>query len=116
VLPECLPLICDPIGPGTPFGTWWLIIADVLRVASVIVAIWLLGLIGAAWRRSFPHGGQRDRYASLALFAFVAIATELNDLGDTPSYQLVLSTIAVVLAIRGLRRFDSERPSPPKTP
>jgi hypothetical protein len=115
MLTDCLPLICNPTEPSTPFGTWWLSIADAIRVASVIAAIWLLGRIGAAWRRSFPHGGQRDRYASLALFAFVAIGTELNDLGDIPSYQLVLSTAAVVLAIRGLRRFDTEQPSPPKT-
>lgn len=114
MLPSCLPFYCIPSGPGTPFGTWWLIIADTVRVICVIMAIWLLGGIGAAWRRSYPRSGQRDRFTSLGLLAFVVIGAELQDLGNVPSYRLALSTVAMLLAIRGLLRFDHERPAAPR--
>jgi hypothetical protein len=108
---DCVPLWCNPTYPGTPFGTWYLAIFDVLRVVCVIAALGLIGQVGAAWRRSVYHGGQRDRYAALALFAMIAIGTELADLGNIASYRLVVDIIAVLLAIRGLRRFRGETPA-----
>lgn len=113
MLTGCLPIICSPTGPGVPFGTWYLTLFDVTRVLCVAVSIWLLGSIGAAWRRSYPHGGQRDRYAALGLLALIVIGTEIENLGNIASYRLVLSIVAMLLAVRGLHRFDREQPAAP---
>lgn len=113
MLPDCLPIICSPTGPSTPFATWYLVLFDLARVLCVVAAIWLLGSIGAAWRRSYPHGGQRDRYAALGLLAFVVIGTEIENLGNIASYRLALSIVAMLLAVRGLRRFEREQPAAP---
>ena len=114
VLPLCIPLICSPTGPHLLFGTWYLAIFDATRVVCVIACLVLLGQVGRAWRRSYPHGGQRDRYLALGVFAFVVIGTELENLGNIASYRLVLSAFAVTFAIRGLRRFGHEQPSTPR--
>lgn len=110
---ECTSLWCNPTGPGTPFGTWYIAIFDSCRVLCVIVSMWLISEIAQAWRRSFAHGGQRDRYAALGLFAFIVIANEVSSFGDIASYRLVLSVLAVLLAVRGLRRFRFEQPAIP---
>lgn len=114
MLATCNPLYCNPTYPGLPFGTWYLIIFDSLRVACVITALLLIARISAAWQRSCRHGGQRDRYAALGLFALIAIGTEVTNLGNIASYRLVLGILAISLALRGLRRFAHENPAEPQ--
>jgi len=109
----CLPLICSPDYPHTPFGTWYLAVFDLLRVACVVGCMMLIGMIITAWHRSWEHGGQRDRYLALAVFAFMVVGTEIENLGNVMSYRLVLALCAVALALRGLYRFRQELPSKP---
>jgi hypothetical protein len=91
-----------------------LAIYDTVRVGCVVAALILIGRIGVAWRRSYRHGGQRDRYLALALFAFIVAATEISHMGDIASYRLVVTAVALGFAQRGLRRFPGETLSVPK--
>ena len=111
---SCLPIICSPSYPHTPFGTWYLAVFDLLRVACVVGCMVLIGMVITAWHRSYSHGGQRDRYLALALFAFMVVGTEVENLGNIASWRLAMSLLAVTVAIRGLRRFRRELPSPPE--
>jgi hypothetical protein len=113
VLSSCSPLICSPDYPHKPFGAWYLTLFDLARVSCVVACMVLIGLIVTAWHRSYEHGGQRDRYLALAVFAFMVVGTEVENLGNIASYRLVLALGAVVLAIRGLLRFRAELPSKP---
>lgn len=112
-LTDCVPLWCSPTGPGIPFGTWYLAVFDLLRVACVVAALWLLSHIGREYWRALHGGGQRDKYIALGVFAFIVISNEISDLGNIASYRLVLSIIAVVYALRGLRRSKHEEPAQP---
>jgi hypothetical protein len=111
---SCNPVFCSPSGPHLPFGTWYLAIFDTVRLVTIFAALGMMMALGIAWARSAPHGGQRDRYMALAVFAVVVIGTEVENLGNIASYRLVLSTIGVVLAYRGLWRFRHEQPSIPE--
>lgn len=110
----CNPIFCSPDGPHLPFGTWYLVIFDTVRLATIFAALGMMVALGTAWARSVPHGGQRDRYMALAIFAVVIIGTEVENLGNIASYRLVLSVVGVVLAYRGLWRFRHEEPSIPE--
>jgi len=112
---DCNPLLCSPTGPGTPFGTWYLALFDSIRIVAVLVAFGLMFVTGVAWARSVPHGGQRDRYLALAIFAVVVIGTEIQNIGNVASYRLVLSLIGIVFALRGIVRFKHEQPSQPNS-
>jgi hypothetical protein len=96
-----------------PFGTWYLTIFDVIRILCVISCLVLIGRISVQWQRAYAHGGQRARYLALGLFAFIVIATELENLGNIASYRLFLSLVAVLVANWGLRMSRAERPSAP---
>lgn len=108
---NCNPLVCDPTGPHDPFGSGILIVADSVRLLVVLAALVLVFSIGMAWQRSVPGGGQRIRYMSLAMFAAVVIGTELENIGNTPSYRLVISAIGVICGIIGLWKFRKEQPA-----
>lgn len=110
----CSPIFCSPDGPGQPFGTWYLAIFDAIRLVVIFAALGVVTATGTAWARSVSHGGQRDRYLALAFFSAVVAGTEVENMGNYASYRLVLSTIGVALAIRGLWRFRHEQPSEPE--
>jgi hypothetical protein len=112
-LTYCIPVLCSPGGPGIPFGTWYIALFDILRVLCVIGSFVLISSIVTAWHRSYPRGGQRDRYLALGLFAFIIIGTEISNIGNIASWRLALSIVAVVFALRGLKRFDHEQPATP---
>lgn len=107
---DCNPLLCNPTGPHDLFGTPLLATADTIRLLVILAALALVFSIGMAWQRSVRHGGQRMRYISLALFAAIVVGTELENLGNIPSYRLVVSVIAVVSGIIGLWKFRNEDP------
>jgi hypothetical protein len=107
----CNPIFCNPNGPHLPFGTWYLIIFDTARLVTVLAAMGVIMATGTAWARSCSHGGQRDRYLALAIFAVVVASTEVENIGNIASYRLVLSMTGVALAIRGLWRFRHEQPA-----
>ena len=113
MLDDCNPLICSPTGPGLPFGTWYLVVFDSIRLVAILAALALMFTIGVAWARSARHGGQRDRYLALAFFMVVIIGTEIQNIGNMASYRLFLSVIGIGLALRGLIRFRSEQPAKP---
>lgn len=111
--PGCLPLICSPDYPHMPFGTWYLALIDVVRILCVIACLMLIGSIATQWHRAYPHGGQRARYLALGMFSFIVIATELENLGNIPSYRLGMSFVAVLVANWGLRMSRDEQPATP---
>lgn len=110
----CNPIFCNPNGPRLPFGTWYLAIFDTVRLIMILGAMGVITATGAAWARSCSHGGQRDRYTALAIFAVVVASTEVENIGNTASYRLVFSATGIALAIRGLWRFRHEQPSVPE--
>jgi hypothetical protein len=107
---DCDPLVCNPTGPHDIFGSPLLATADTVRLLVILASLGLVFSIGMAWQRSLPHGGQRMRYLSLALFAAIVIGTELENLGNIPSYRLAVSACAVVSGIIGLWKFRNEEP------
>lgn len=113
MLDDCNPLVCSPTGPGTPFATWYLVAFDSVRLVAISAALALMLAIGYAWARSVRHGGQRDRYLALALFAVVIIGTEIQNIGNIASYRLLLSILGILFAFRGLMRFRAEQPVKP---
>jgi hypothetical protein len=108
---SCNPLVCSPTGPHDPFGSGLLIVADTARLLVILAALVLVFTIGMAWQRSVPHGGQRMRYMSLAMFAAVVIGTELENIGNIPSYRLVVTAAGVVCGIIGVWKFRKEHPA-----
>jgi hypothetical protein len=108
---NCNPLVCSPTGPHEPFGTPLLAVADSSRLLVILVALGLVFSIGMAWQRSTPHGGQRMRYLSLALLAAVVIGTEIENIGNFPSYRLVVSAVGVLCGVIGLWKFRREHPA-----
>lgn len=111
---DCIPVICSPTGPHDPFGTWYLAIFDTVRLGVIGAVLVLMFAIGMAWARSVPHGGQRDRYLGLAVFAITALGTEIENFGNIASYRLVLSAVGLVFSFRGLSRFRRELPAEPE--
>lgn len=110
---DCNPLLCNPYGPGTPFGTWYLALFDSIRLVTIATALALMFAIGVAWARSVPRSGQRDRYLALASFLVVIIGTEIQNIGNIASYRLFISIFGITLAFRGLMRFRAEQPAKP---
>lgn len=109
----CNPIFCNPNGPHLPFGTWYLVVFDTVRLITILAAMGVITATGTAWARSCSHGGQRDRYLALAIFAVVVAGTEVENIGNIASYRLLLSALGVALAIRGLWRFRHEQPAKP---
>lgn len=97
-----VPLLCSSDGPSTPFGNPVLAVADLLRIAcafgGLLVAATTPGVTRRAWTEL-----QRWRLISIGLFALVAGGTELEHLGDWPSYRLLLNIAAVGFAAWGYR-------------
>ena len=108
---NCNPFVCNPAGPHDPFGSAVLVVADTARLLVILAALALVFSVGMAWQRSVPGGGQRMRYMSLAMFAAVVIGTELENIGNTPSYRLIISAAGVVCGIIGLWKFRKEQPA-----
>ena len=52
--------------------------------------------------------GQRMRFLSITLFIIVAASTEMEHLGDIPSYRLVLNLVGSVLTSYGAFQFMRE--------
>lgn len=97
--------LCNPVEPGTPFGTPWLIVFDSFRLVVVLIggATILLAVLSAVRLRL--ERGQRDRMAALGLACLAAMNTEINRLGDYPSIRLAITTACVLFALRGMWSF-----------
>lgn len=106
---DCNPLLCNPTGPHQPFGSVLLDVADSVRLLVIIGAFVLVFATGMAWQRSVPGGGQRLRYTALALFAAVAIGTEFENIGNLPSYRLIITAAGVICGTIGLWKFRREQ-------
>lgn len=101
-------LICAPDGPSTPFGTPALILYDTMRMICWIFA----GFCAAYMPRAIMLAklpGQRVRFLGQALFAVVAVATEVDHFGDTANYRLVVNAVALGLCAWGLWSFFREQ-------
>jgi hypothetical protein len=105
-------MLCAPSGPGTPFGSFVLILVDCLRILTM-----LIGMAVIVWTPRLvlesPALGQQCRLASQAMFALIVIGTEIDHMGDYAHYRLYVSFIAVALMLFGLTRLSKE--IPPKT-
>lgn len=99
---ECLPLLCPPTGPDTPFGSPLLIALDAVRV---IVWGLCLFIIGRALTTVYLIRNTRQRaiYIALACGAFAIIGTEIDHLGDYAHYRLALHAGAALAGAYGLR-------------
>lgn len=95
-----LSFLCSSDGPNLPFGSWLLTIADSVRLICVISGLVIAAATPTLSRRSWT-ALQRLRMVSIGLFALVAGTTELEHLGDYPSYRLLFNIVAVGFALRG---------------
>lgn len=103
------PVLCNPDGPHTPFGTPLLALFDALRVLAILAGVWVIVQIPTAMRRC-ETGPQRARFVALALWAMAVITTESEHLGDVAGVRLALNLLAVGYALYGMRGFRTETP------
>lgn len=102
----CLPLLCQPVGPGTPFATPLLVALDSVRIVIFALGLYVLvKSIGAVYSVRNPH--QRAIYLGLAITAFSVLGTEADRLGDDAHYQLLLHVAFAATSTYGLRRIHS---------
>jgi hypothetical protein len=98
----CLPLLCPPRGPGTPFGTPLIAALDTVRLACWIASLYVVTrCIHAIYRIRTRQ--QRAIYVALALFAFATLGTEIDHLGDLAHYRLIVNIAGAATACYGLR-------------
>lgn len=105
-IPEDCWAICAPDGPGTPFSveTFWL---DVFRVVLMVMGIYLIVLTPRLVFRAKAIG-QQFRLLGHAVFAAVAVGTEVDHLGDYANYRLPLTFVGVCLLLYGVYRMKYE--------
>lgn len=101
---SCLPLLCPPTGPGTPFGTPWIAVLDTIRVLCWAACLYVITrCIHAVYSIRTPQ--QRAIYIALALFSFAILGTEVDHFGDLAHYRLAVFAIGSVAACYGLHRI-----------
>jgi hypothetical protein len=103
------PVLCNPDGPHTPFGTPLLAVFDALRLLAILGGLWVIVQTPTAMRRCVTSP-QRARFIALALWALAVITTEAEHLGDTAGIRLALNLAATGYALYGLRGFRTETP------
>ena len=110
-IPEDCWAICAPDGPGTPFsyGTLWL---DIFRLVVMVLGV-LLIVITPRLVFSAKAVGQQCRLLGHAVFASIAVGTEIDHLGDYANYRLPLTFAGVCLLLYGIYRMKFE--TPPET-
>ena len=99
-----LGLLCAPVGPGDPFGSFWLAVADTLRLACCLGALVVVALATLVARRDRPDPATQAVLAAVCLFCLSVIGTELDRLGDFAHYRLLVNAAAVGLALAALWR------------
>lgn len=104
------PALCSPDGPSLPFGSVLLVFADSLRLFCVILGFVLLLLSPTAIARCVT-AGQHARFVSLAFAVMVSVLTEVEHLGDTPSYRLFFNVIMLLTGLYGVVSFTRETPT-----
>jgi hypothetical protein len=103
------PVLCNPDGPHTPFGSPLLALFDTVRVVAILAGLWVIVQIPTAMRRCVTNA-QRARFVALGLWAMAVITTESEHLGDVAGIRLALNVAAVGYALYGLRGFRTETP------
>jgi hypothetical protein len=108
------PWLCSADGPSTPFGSVGLSIADSFRLICFALGLVSLSYIPAGL---FYAGGRghRMRFYALAAFILVAVTTEAEHMGDTPSYRLVLNVVGCFAAVYGLITYSNQAARTDKT-
>jgi len=104
----CPGLLCNPGGPGIPFGNPALVFIDSVRVITVLCAALV---VGTSLRASFAARvgpAQTARFYGLAAFALSAGTTEIVHLGDYASYRLFLNIVGAGLSLWGVCSFLRE--------
>lgn len=107
--PLC-PTLCSADGPSTPFGSGLLIFADSVRVLCIVLGFLLVVMSPTAISRCVTTG-QHARFASLGFAVMVSVLTEVEHLGDTPSYRLLFNFLILVTGLYGLLAFSKETPT-----
>jgi hypothetical protein len=101
----CLPFLCAPDGPDTPFGSFGLAVLDSGRAL-----VWLLGLFVIAKALAtiyyIRNPRQRAVYIALAFGAFLMIGTEWEHFGDYANYRLFATLAFMGAASYGLARIE----------
>lgn len=102
-------VLCNPGGPSTPFGNWWLALFDTARCLSIIGGIAVIAQVPGGLTRCH-NSGQRARLIAFALWALVVITTEAEHLGDGAGIRLALNVAATAYALWGMWGFRMETP------
>lgn len=102
---DCLPLLCPPGGPGTPFGSPVLAVLDTVRVVLWLLCVFIIGkaLVAVFALRTLR---QRAIYLAMSAGAFAALGTEVDHLGDYAHYRLALLFVFGVAGAWGLFRIE----------
>lgn len=96
---------------------WAIAVADVLRLACLVMGLALAALYVRAWlgqgiearARSYP--GFQYRMAAIAVFALFACITEYDRLDEPVTILLPLALVALGLALAGIYALPPDRPS-----
>lgn len=97
-----------PAGPGTPFANPILMLADGVRVLLVLIAVGVL----VRTRPMVANAGtelQAHRLIGMGFFALTVGFAEVYQLGDWPTYRLVLIALAMGYAASGYRLLGFRR-------
>lgn len=103
------PVLCNPDGPHSPFGTPLLSLFDLVRLVCILGGVAVIVQVPTALRRC-TTGAQRARFIAFALWAMTVITTESEHLGDIAGVRLALNLAATAYALFGMWGFRMETP------
>lgn len=95
-------ILCIPTGPGTPFGSPLLVVADLARIVCCLAGLAVIGLATWLALRQQVAGWLKAGMGAICLFCLSVIGTEVDRLGDTPNYRLLVNLAAVAFALAAL--------------
>lgn len=97
-----------PTGPGTPFATPLLVVADSVRLLLVLIAVGVLIRTPSMVRDALTQL-QAQRLIGIGLFALTIGFAQIYQFGDWPTYRTVMITAAMIYTAFGYRLIGRRR-------
>lgn len=79
---------------GAPFSTPGLVVLDLLRLATVLVGLLVVGSMAVSWDR--VSAGRRLGHVGVALVVLTVAGSRIQNLGQPPTWQLVTGALGIV--------------------
>ena len=78
-----------------PFGTPLLALLDLLRIATVVIGLLVVGALAAEWWRGIVVPGRRTAHLGVTLVVLTLAGSRVQNLGEPPTWQLATGALGI---------------------